>query len=330
MKRQFIFLFLPLFFLGSLSLAFAAASFKDVPESSKYYKAVEYFKKTDSIKGYSDGNFKPDQRVNRAEALKMIFDTSTRDFTITEVVVDKDLFSDVKKGDWFAPYVKKALSLGIVSGNSDGTFAPARTVNKAELIKMIILANQVDTSGYTRGTTPVAKDVPLGVWFYNYMAYAKEFGLIFLEKGELKPAQELSRGEAMLIMYNFIKNIKGGKIQELLSRTDAKLSSLMEKVANKEFTQAQTVAKDAVNLAMEAYALSPTELIVIDAAKTAKAFSYLVDGYIAIANQDNATGKKHIEAALAKAKEITHPSIQNYKTTITSLAERQLYELSLQ
>ncbi len=46
-------------------------------------------------------------------------------------------FSDVSPADWFYTDVMNVVAWGVVRGNSDGTFAPARTINRAEFATML-------------------------------------------------------------------------------------------------------------------------------------------------------------------------------------------------
>lgn len=48
-------------------------------------------------------------------------------------------FPDVSPNDWFHTYVEEIKDWGVVSGNDDGTFAPARNINRAEFSKMLTL-----------------------------------------------------------------------------------------------------------------------------------------------------------------------------------------------
>lgn len=47
-------------------------------------------------------------------------------------------FPDVGEGTWFYPYVNEIAGWGVVDGNDDGTFAPARNINRAEFSKMLV------------------------------------------------------------------------------------------------------------------------------------------------------------------------------------------------
>ena len=47
-------------------------AFSDVKEGNSHYVAIEYLRTNGIIQGYEDGTFKPEQTVNRAEAVKML------------------------------------------------------------------------------------------------------------------------------------------------------------------------------------------------------------------------------------------------------------------
>ena len=46
-------------------------------------------------------------------------------------------FSDVQPGDWFYPYVTEMAELDAVSGFTDGTFRPGRTITAAEFVSIV-------------------------------------------------------------------------------------------------------------------------------------------------------------------------------------------------
>lgn len=115
--------------------AFAATTFKDVKTSTPYKTAIEWMAQNAIIKGYSDGNFKPDQCVNRAEFLKMMFRTAGVDTDVYSAA----LFDDTPEGEWYSQYVIAARARGTINGYPDGTFKPGQCVNRVEAIKMAVL-----------------------------------------------------------------------------------------------------------------------------------------------------------------------------------------------
>ena len=53
------------------------------------------------VKGYNDGTFRPGSTVNKAEYLKMLFETNGVDLTDS---ITANPYADVPKDAWYAPY----------------------------------------------------------------------------------------------------------------------------------------------------------------------------------------------------------------------------------
>ncbi len=88
------------------------------------------------IVGYSDGTFRPDAPVNRAEALKILSLAGS----LQEIPgFTPATFPDVTADDWFSVYVSAASSRKIVQGYEDGTFRPQHPISRAEAAKIVYL-----------------------------------------------------------------------------------------------------------------------------------------------------------------------------------------------
>lgn len=86
------------------------------------------------ITGYSDGTFKPENTITRAEAAAMI----ARLFKYSGSYNNE--FSDVKTDDWFADYVAALASKGIIDGYDNTTFAPNNNIKYQEIMKILVCA----------------------------------------------------------------------------------------------------------------------------------------------------------------------------------------------
>lgn len=270
--------------------------FEDVAPDNLYYRPIEYFASLGVVQGYKNTTtggyiFKPEQTVNRAEAIKIILAGSIKQYSFASSL-SQNVFPDVKSSDWFAPYVKTAKDEGIVKGNDkSGLFDPARTVNKAELLKMIFIANSIDTAAIQNEVPgSVSADVSKTAWFYPYMLYGKEFGIIFPDPlGNFNPGKELTRGEVMDIMYNTAKILKGGSTQQLLSRTEAKIFAAITKINLQLYAEAVEVMKQGVEYADRALLAAPSETVIQEANKIAKAYKLAVEGFEAWKEKNDLT-----------------------------------------
>jgi len=88
---------------------------------------VCYAKTAGWVQGYPDGKFKPEQTVNKVEALKMLI--NSQGIVTIETITSKP-FSDVNTTDWFAKYVAKAKSMNILE-ETGSTFGPSGGIKRA-------------------------------------------------------------------------------------------------------------------------------------------------------------------------------------------------------
>ncbi len=88
----------------------------------------------------------------------------------------------------------------IVSGYPDGTFRPEQTVNRAEMMKMLVmgLKEYADPSIYKNCFPDVREE-----WFAVYVCYAKEKGWINgYPDGKFKPGDLVNRAESIKMILN--------------------------------------------------------------------------------------------------------------------------------
>lgn len=275
-----------------------AVDFPDVPNTSPSYKAISYFSQTGVIEGYTDAAtgikyFKPNQAVNRAEAVKMLLAGSTKAYSISSSAAD--VFPDVKTGQWFTPYVAAAKSANIVKGNdTTGLFDPGRTVNKAELMKMVIMANGVDLTTLLESVRKTDLiDVKASDWFYDYMRFGKAYSIIFPDSlAKLDPGKALTRSEVADILYNTVKLIKGGEVQQLLSRTEAGIFGAISYVNIKQYDAALAEIEEAKRFAELAKAKQADEPLVEEAYTIAQSYAVALNGFVAWKRDGNVATAK--------------------------------------
>jgi hypothetical protein len=252
-------------------------SFSDVPVEYPHYRAIEFLHSEGIINGYPDGTFKPAQVVNRAEALKIMLEA--RKAAVSEPT--ESSFSDVPVGEWYAKYVEAGKTLGIIGGNPDGTFAPARTVNKVEFLKMLLLAYEVKFVNYQAPEKPLYPDTPdNNAWYIQYLDFAKSLNLVIPNaQGLIEPDKGLSRGEVADITYKLIVIIRGGPVQLSLSRAEAQLMQAVFDLQFGNLEEADLSIKNAKDLANQALEQAPDESIVQAAVKVIEAFEALIAAF---------------------------------------------------
>src|SRR3989338_6127502 len=146
-RRKVYVAFLALLFVVSFTLPQQktnAAAFDDLLEDNPYRTAIEYLKEEGVIKGYANGDFKPDTTINRAELARIVNATLFPDYSPKT----KNCFKDVNENQLHSKDVCTLKEKGLISGYSDGNFKPEQNINMAEVSKIIslaFLANKVAT-----------------------------------------------------------------------------------------------------------------------------------------------------------------------------------------
>ena len=109
------------------------ATFSDVSSKDWYYGYVGYLEKYDIIKGYSDGTFRPDAPVTRAEFVTM----AVRYYALFNEVKKSDYtvnYTDLTKSYWAYSDIAYAKHIGWLNGYADGTFKGDNNITRAEVV----------------------------------------------------------------------------------------------------------------------------------------------------------------------------------------------------
>lgn len=179
---------------SSSDSAFVLVSFPDVIKGHYGYTAITTLQERGIIRGYSDGTFKPLQKVSRAEFSKLLLAGLHPD----EVHSETYCFLDIAE-EWFAPFVCAAKRLQWVGGYPDGTFQPIRTLSKAEGIKIVVASLLSLTPGSQRLTTVAGEK-----WYVPYVKWAVDHKIL-LEQ-EFDPMASATRADAAVWMYRAWKS----------------------------------------------------------------------------------------------------------------------------
>lgn len=179
----------------------STALFTDISVSHPNYDAIFLLKNEGVLEGYPDGSFKPDQQINRVEALKLIMEIA--DLTSGQVAAAE--FSDTEKNAWYSGYLNRAVFKEIVSGYPDGSFKPSQTVNLVEFLKMLINSERFDLSVLNLNQIPYADAIP-GQWYFKYLVFAKKHTLVDIDnQNKVYPDQPITRAKAAEIIFRIKK-----------------------------------------------------------------------------------------------------------------------------
>lgn len=111
--------------------------------------------------------------------------------------------------NWAKDYISYVAVRGKVSGIGDNQFAPDRNVTRAEFLKMIFGALDIEVKD-AKATVSDVKDTD---WFAPYVAFATESGIVKgYEDGTFKPNNQITRQEMMVMLARCLE-YKGIKTQ---------------------------------------------------------------------------------------------------------------------
>jgi len=184
----------------STTASAAPVTFSDMEKSwFRFRENVNYLVDEGVIEGYADGTFKPQQTINRAEFLKLVFEGRSSTQPIT-----RRCFSDVSPREWYAPYVCAAKSRGIVDGYSNGTFKPAQIVTFAEALK-------IASNAYNWSVTETKGEN----WYKPYVSSLDDKHV--LSEHSYLPNQELTRERAADLLARMLRYDQNKTDQHLSS-----------------------------------------------------------------------------------------------------------------
>lgn len=163
--------------------------------------ASEYMKQLRDrhiMTGYDNtgGDMGADNDITRGELVKMAL--LATGFNRYESFKHMGYFPDVWGGDWHYYYVESAYEMGLVSGYDDGLFRPNEAITRAEAVKIIVEAFDLNLHNYKEDRF---RDVDSSDWYSDYIETAYDHDLVDgYSSGYFRPNQSITRGEVAKIV----------------------------------------------------------------------------------------------------------------------------------
>ena len=156
------------------------------------------------LQGTSETEFSPDQSITRAEIAAVLL----RMLSLPEGT-DNGGFIDVTADQWYYAVAGASKAHGIVHGYADNTFRGDAPITKEQLISLAARTLREETSGQEEleGEIPYADEREISSWARENIIYAVQTGLIPVSAEPLNPQEEISRGEAAVILYNLYNKL---------------------------------------------------------------------------------------------------------------------------
>lgn len=201
--RKFIITLIAAALLLSPTVAFA--SFPDIPLNATYRSAVDQLVSDGTLTGYTDGTFRPDASITRAEFSTVLSRAMRLNTDFTSSSLRSIPFSDIDSSNWAAPYIYACYENGYIDGMGDGTFRPTQDVTLEQAVKMIVCAANISVDNESNS----------GKWYDKYISAANQSELLTNVNGSTGTA--ISRGNVAQILYNTEKNVSSESAAEAVS-----------------------------------------------------------------------------------------------------------------
>ena len=117
-------------------------------------------------------------------------------------IYEKAIFTDTDYKAWYAPHVDYVYDKGIMKGTSDTTFAPNRTMTRAELVTVLYrIAGSPDVEGELPFT-----DVEAGQWYSDAVLWASQNDIVNgVGDNRFAPTDNITREQIATILHRYSK-----------------------------------------------------------------------------------------------------------------------------
>ena len=150
------------------------------------------------VKG--DGtNFYPNNKVTRAEFLKMVvlfFNLEKEDATLN--------FYDVNENDWYYDYVLTAYSNGVVNGVNDKEFNPDGFITRQDMAVIFYRAAICAGKTFDGGDMAFLDKNDVADYAKEAVAALSKMGIVNGYDNKFYPSDSTTRAQAAQILYNML------------------------------------------------------------------------------------------------------------------------------
>jgi len=190
-KSCIVFLLIFSMMLSGFNFSFAN-DFSDIGEHWAKNEIKAWIEK-ELIEGYSDGTFRPDNNITRAEFITLI----NRAFGYTKEDIIN--FPDVSSDNWFYSEIAKAKAAGYISGYPDGTMKPNNSISRQEAAGIVVRI--LDLGENINAAEKFADYSKIPAWSRGYIGTVLEAKIMEgYPDGTFKAEDFITRAEAVITL----------------------------------------------------------------------------------------------------------------------------------
>ena len=170
--------------------------FTDVPVNHPAFAAINKLHQQDMVEGFSDGSFRPDNQLTRAEFVKLTLAASNcsvcSDVSPQRLAELELPFWDAQTGAWYLQCLNDAKKSKLVNGYADRSFRPNNNISRAEAVAVLLRSIK---QPLLKNPPQLINDLPYRAWYRPAIWTAVKMGLINVQNGYVFPEQAITRAE---------------------------------------------------------------------------------------------------------------------------------------
>ena len=177
--------------------------FEDVKADDWFFEAVDHLAAEGYVAGVSETHFAPGMELNRAAFVTMLGRLAGVELTHAQT-----RFVDVPADSYYSGFVAWAVEKGVTSGIDATHFAPAMTINRAQMVTFLYSYAKSQGMDVTVADPdavlarfPDAGGLPQ--WAKTPLAWAVEQGIIVGMGDKLAPGAVANRAQVAVVLYQF-------------------------------------------------------------------------------------------------------------------------------
>ena len=217
------------------SSALAAGTTSGLRDIDEYWgkTAVQYFYDNHYVSG-ANGYFHPNDPITR-EGIASIINNMLNE----SPVVPKTSFKDMQ-GRWSQRAIDSLVDKQIMKGYNDNTFRPTQNITREEFA--VIAYNYLSYKGITVQDTavPYGDESSIAPWARKAVDTLAAAGYMKGTNNRFQPKQEVTRGEAVNVLYRILTNGKGS------SEKQTNVEDLVFKDITDVYGSVKNFAKDGI------------------------------------------------------------------------------------
>ena len=257
--KKTLFSVLVLVLVTVLSISVFAATYTDI-DGHWAEESIERWTDEKVLNGYSDGTFKPNNLLTRAEYVAII----SRMFE-PKNTADLSKFKDLDKDAWYYDSFAKVFTLNAIQGTSSTTMNPNANITRQEAIVILNRILDLKVSGDTKLT--IYKDSSeIANWAQKaILAFTSNGYVNGYEDETVRPTRNISRAECAKILDACIGRIirKSGEYD--LTGVKGSIIVLAEDVTLKNADLDKVfVSNDSVKKSLKIDNSAKTDVVIID------------------------------------------------------------------